>query len=272
MRVAIQGAPGAFSHEAAHRALGPTVELVPCADFDRLFASVLSGDADRAIVPIENTLAGSVHENYDRLASHPLHNVAETRVRVRLCLVGPPGASLASVRRAASHPVALAQCRRFFAAHPEIEMVAARDTAESVRDAVAEGTPARAGIGSALAARLYGGVPLAEEIEDHPGNFTRFLVVSREPVSVSGPCKSSLMISTDHAPGALYRALGVFASLRLNLSKIESRPIMGRPWEYTFYLDVLGESQGDLAEGVAELTSVAHGVRVLGYYRPAPEE
>lgn len=268
LTVAFQGELGAFSHEAALRALGERVQVVPQPSFDAVFAAVCSGDAARGVVPVENSLFGSVHENYDRLRANPLHIVAETKVRVRLCLVTRPGTPVDEIRRVASHPVALGQCRAFFAAHPRFEAVAAYDTAGSVRALFEEGATVDAAIGSALAARLYGGEILLESIEDHAENYTRFLIVSRAPASVHGVSKTSLVFTLPNTPGALYRALGVFAGRELDLAKIESRPIPGRPWEYAFYLDVLGDPLGVLGEALEECRGLAQEFRVLGSYPP----
>ncbi len=268
--VAIQGEAGSFSHAAAREALGQDVRLVPCPTFDELFRAVETGDATRGVVPIENSLAGSVYEAYDALGAHALHVVGETQVRVRHCLVVRPGTALSGLRRVASHPVALAQCRRFFVDHPGITAVPAYDTAGSVRDLLAGGADADAAIGSALAAQLYGGEILLEGIEDHPENYTRFLVVAREPGSLDGTSKTSLVFLLPNVPGSLYRAMGAFANRGLDLAKIESRPIMGRPWEYAFYLDVLGDPRGAVAEALAELASLARELRVLGAYPARP--
>jgi prephenate dehydratase len=265
-RVAIQGERGAFSHAAALQALGQDVEVLPRSSFDALFAAVVDGEADRAMVPIENSLAGSIHENYDRLKALPLHIVGETQLRVRLCLISRPGASLASIRRVASHPVALAQCRRFFGERPHVEAVAAYDTAGSVMDLLRDGPASQAAVASALAARLYGGQVLLEGIEDDPENYTRFLVLSREPGAIERANKTSIVFSLRNTPGVLYRALGAFANRGVDLSKIESRPLRGRPWEYAFYLDVLGDPRGIAGEALAELGALAQEMRVLGSY------
>lgn len=264
--VAIQGEAGSFSHAAAQEALGPDVQLVPCPTFDELFAAVETGQATRGVVPIENSLAGSVYEAYDALGAHALHVVAETQVRVHHCLVVRPGTVLGDVRRVASHPVALAQCRRFFVEHPAIAPVPAYDTAGSVRDLLADSLGAEAAIGSALAATLYGGEVLIEGLEDHPENYTRFLVVAREPGPLDGTSKTSLVFTLPNVPGSLYRAMGAFAERGLDLTKIESRPLLGRPWEYSFYLDVLGDPQGPVADALAELGGLARELRVLGAY------
>jgi prephenate dehydratase len=265
--VAIQGEAGSFSHAAALQTHGPHVRLMPCPTFGELFRSVERGPATRGIVPIENTLAGSVHENYDLLSAHALYVVAEAELRIRHCLIAPPKVGLPQIRRVASHPVALAQCRRFFLAHPDIAAVPAYDTAGSVRDLMAGAGAADAAIASALAAELYGAEVIAQDLEDDAENYTRFLVVAREPLAASGTAsKTSLLLSLGNTPGTLHRALGVFASRGVNLTKIESRPIPGRPWEYRFYLDVIDSPGRGLADAMAELRRVASGVRILGTY------
>ena len=267
--VAIQGEAGSFSHAAAleTHAEGRELRLVTCATFPDLFRAVETGQAATGMVPIENTLAGSVHENYDLLSAHALHVVAETELRIRHCLVAPPRITLPQIRRVASHPVALAQCRRFFQTHPDVEAVPAYDTAGSVRDLMAGKVAADAAIASRLAAELYGADVVAEGLEDHAENYTRFLVVAREPVAaaLAEGNKTSLMLSVGNTPGTLYRALGVFAGRGLNLTKIESRPIPGRPWEYLFYLDVVDTGQG-IDAALEELRAFASGIRVLGTY------
>jgi prephenate dehydratase len=260
--VAIQGEAGSFSHAAALETHGAVIRLVPCATFVELFRAVESGDATSGVVPIENTLAGSVHENYDLLSAYALHVVGETELRIRHCLIAPPRTRLPDVRRVASHPVALAQCRRFFTTHPDLVAVPAYDTAGSVRDLMTGKVEAEAAIASALAAELYGAAVLEEGLEDHAENYTRFLVVAREPGDGN---KTSLILSLGNTPGTLYRALGVFAGRGLNLTKIESRPIPGRPWEYLFYLDVVDTGQG-IAAALEELRAFTSGIRVLGTY------
>src|SRR5882672_3124024 len=260
--VAIQGEAGSFTHAAALQALGPDTRLVPRPSFQELFLAVEQGDAARGTVPIENSLAGSVHENYDLLGAHALHVVGETQVRVRHCLIARPGTEQAAIRRVASHPVALAQCRKFFASHPDVVPVPAYDTAGSVRDLMA-GRPAA---DARLAAQLYGAVVLEEGLEDHAENYTRFLVVAREPAPPELARKTSLVFTLHNVPGSLHQALGVFAARGLDLTKIESRPLPGRPWEYAFYLDVVGDPRGGVAQALAELRGLARDLRILGAY------
>lgn len=265
--VAIQGERGSFSHQAAVAVMGEDVTLRPQPTFEALFQAVERGEADRGLLPIENSLAGSIHENYDRLSAAALHIVGETHLRVRHCLLARPGSSLGTIRRVASHPVALAQCRGFFAARPHIEPVPAYDTAGSVRDLLrSDGMATQGAIASRLAADIYGAQVLMEGIEDDPQNYTRFLLLAREPLEVSGPCKASLVFTMPNVPGALHRALGAFAARGVDLTKIESRPLRGRPWEYSFYLDAVGDPRGALGDAVRELEALASGLRVLGTY------
>jgi prephenate dehydratase len=269
LRVAIQGERGAFSHEAALLALGSAIEIVACETFEALFEAVVGERSERAVLPIENSLHGSIHENYDRLSARDLHIVGEVPLRVRQCLIARPGSSLASLRRVSSHPVALAQCRRFFAERPQIEAVVAYDTAGSVRDLMKDGAPTSAAIGSALAAELYGGEVLLSGIEDDPQNYTRFLLLAREPGPPETATKTSLVFTLKNEPGVLHKALGAFALRGVDLAKIESRPLRGRPWEYLFYLDVLGDPRGALGEALRELSGLAASLRVLGSYPDA---
>jgi prephenate dehydratase len=266
LKVAIQGEKGAFSHEAAIKACGQGIEVLPRTTFDELFDSVVDGVADRALVPIENSLHGSIHENYDRLKSRPLHIVGETQLRIRQCLIARPGSSVAMVRRVASHPVALAQCRRFFAERPQVEAVTAYDTAGAVQDLMKGGLATQGAIASRLAAQLYGAQVLLEGIEDDPENYTRFLLLAREAGPIEAASKTSIVFVLDNKPGALYNALGVFASRTVDLCKLESRPLRGHPWEYSFYLDVLGDPQGTAGQAIDELGHSCRELRILGSY------
>jgi prephenate dehydratase len=251
LKVAIQGERGAFSNEAAVGALGPEIEIVPCPGFTELFAAVSEGRADRAMVPIENSLHGSIHENYDRLKTSALHITGETQLRIRQCLIARPGATLATIRRVASHPV---------------EAVTAYDTAGAVKDLLRGGLLTQAAIASRLAADLYGGQVLLEGIEDDAENYTRFLILAREPGPIEQANKTSVVFVLDNEPGVLYRALGLFASRGADLCKIESRPLRGYPWEYSFYLDVLGDPRGAAGDALRELEGMAREMRILGSY------
>jgi prephenate dehydratase len=272
LSVAIQGEAGAFSHEAAVKLYGSDLELVPTRTFDDLFAAVFTGRAQRGVVPVENTLAGSVQGNLDRVIQHSLHVLAETRVRIRLCLLVPPGKSLEDVRTAASHPVALQQCTGFFRDHSEIQPIAVYDTAGSVRDLMNGEGDYDAAIGSSLAASRYGARILFPEIEDDPRNHTRFFAISKELEREPGiQSKTSLAFVVAHEPGSLHRALGAFADAGVDLTKLESRPILGRPWEYRFFADVRGDPKGAVGDCLGRLRSMGAEVQVLGSYEEWPE-
>src|SRR5215467_7291263 len=265
LRIAFQGEHGAFSEAAAIQLLGETIVTVPRATFDSAFGSFQEGAADALLAPVENTLAGSVVRVYDLLLESDLDIVSETILPIEHHVIGIPGATLDGLRSVASHPMALAQCEQFFLAHPQIKRVPAEDTAGSVRDAVARGDQTAAGIAGRRAALRYGGVILAEAIEDNKENFTRFvLLVPRDSVNPhpllrshleSRVHKLSLALRLAHQPGALLRALRPFANHGINLLKIESRPIHGRPWEYQFFLDVQTEEPEKLHEALHEVKS-----------------
>jgi prephenate dehydratase len=268
---AIQGVRGAFSHLAAVRALGDAVEILECRTFDSLFEAVADGSADRGLVPVENTLAGAVPRNMDLLLQKHLHAVGEVSLQVRLCLAVPPGRSLEDIQRVASHPVALQQCHSFFRRHARFEPVPVFDTAGSVCDLMDGAAEYDAAIGSAFAASLYGATVLESDLQDHEQNFTRFLVMSREPVEPVGDVfKTSLTFTVDHRPGSLSLALGVFADAGINITRLESRPIPGRPGEYSFYADLGGAPLDDQDIAVARLRSTARAVRVIGRYATTP--
>lgn len=263
MEVVYQGVPGAFAEEAAE-ALAPTLPRRALPRLDEVFDAVAAGA--RAVVPIENTLAGSVQPVQDQLAVRDVRVIGEGVLRVSHALVGAPGATLDGVRRVHSHPVALAQCERFFAAHPSIEPVAAYNTAGAIADVVARGDVAEAAIGSKRAAERYGGVVLAAPLEDEPENYTRFLLLAREDEPHRGRRKASLIFTLAHRPGSLVSALAAFSSRGLDLTKIESRPLRGRPFEYAFHADVVFTDDAPLDAAIAELRASAHAVRELGRY------
>jgi prephenate dehydratase len=269
-RVAFQGERGAFSEEAAVKLLGKEISLVPQPTFEATFAAVGDGLADYVLAPIENSLAGSVHRAFDLLVESGLSIIGEVVIPISLNLIGLPGTSLERVIAVESHPVALAQCERFFSAHPRLKRIAAEDTAGSVREIMQVGDPARAAIASRRAAEIYGGAILREHLEDDSENYTRFLLLSNSPSSSPKTDKLSLVFQLPHLPGSLHRALEVFARRKINLMKIESRPVHGRPWEYRFYIDVQARSSDpDVAEAIAELRSHAVDLKILGSYLSA---
>jgi prephenate dehydratase len=225
-------------------------------------------------VPIENSLAGSVVRNYELLSESPFSVAAEVYLRIRHNLITRPGVRLAEITHVYSHPVALAQCQRFIAEH-HLDAVAAYDTAGSVKQLMTSLGRNTAAIAGRWAAQLYGGDIVAENIEDHSENYTRFLLLVRpeekDALPAAGPLKTSLVFRTVNRPGALHQALAAFAVRNVNLTKIESRPIAGKPWEYSFYVDVSGgESDPPVGDAVAELRGHCEYVRILGSY-PAGE-
>jgi prephenate dehydratase len=276
--VAFQGERGAFSEEAARKLLGPDVAVVPCMRFEDIFRKLKDGEVEGAIVPIENTLAGSVHENYDHLQRHDLPIVAETSVRIVHNLIAPPGVSFKNIKRVFSHPVALNQCLDFFNKNPQIEKTTYYDTAGSAKMVIEEHLADAGAIASAVAAEIYGGRILRRSIEDDRQNYTRFFLLrspdyARRHPFPSGPktlWKTSLVFSTRNIPGALFRCLSAFALRDLNLAKIESRPLRGKPWEYLFYLDLWGHRDDQVVRNaLSHLQELADFLRVLGSYRAA---
>ena len=265
--VAIQGTSGAFSHAAAIKALGPDLDIMECRTSQDLFDAVADGVVPYGVVPVENTLAGSVQTNMDLLFQPQIHIVAEAQIRIRLCLVAQPGCSISQVHRVASHPVALQQCQDFFSRNPQIEAVTAFDTAGSVRDLMAGGADYDAAIGSELAATLYGADILEKQLEDHEQNFTRFLTIARDPIDVPEEgVKTSIAFTVQHHPGALHDALLAIATHDVDLTRIESRPIPGRPWEYRLYADLRAPSTANQSAAVAALEVLTREVRLLGQY------
>ena len=266
-RVAFQGERGAFSEEAAVKLLGEQIELVPRPTFEAMFSAVSEGAADLILSPIENSLAGSVHRCYDLLLETKLTITAEVILPISHNLIGPAGASFEQVRTVQSHPVALAQCTHFFEEHPEIKRVVAEDTGGSVREVVRAGDPTRAAIASRRAAKIYGGDILKMHLEDHPENYTRFLLLSPSAITPTGANKISLVAFLLHQPGALFQALEPIARRNINLVKIESRPLIGHPWEYCFYLDLLASPDApETQAALVELRQRTRELRIFGCY------
>jgi len=269
-RVAFQGAPGAFSEQAAVRLLGEKITLVPRPTFESLFLSIEDNSADYILAPIENSLAGFVHASFDLLLDNKLYIIGEVIIPISHCLIGCPGASFEKIIAVESHPVALDQCRRFLAANPQIKRIAAEDTAGSVERVISLGDPTRAAIAGRRAAEKYGGVILREHLEDSSENCTRFLLLSTAQGFAEDADQFSLVIELPHQPGALHSALEPFARRGIDLLKIEGRPVKGRPWEYCFYLDVRGSVHNrEVIDTLAELGRSRVETRILGAYRSA---
>jgi prephenate dehydratase len=270
MKIAIQGERGAFSHEAALK-LVPGAEIVPCALSAEVFAALDAGTADAAAIPIENSLAGSVLEHFDLLLKHDVKVVEETLIRIRHNLIATPGTSMAAIDRVLSHPVALAQCRRFLAAHPAMKAIAFYDTAGSVKQLMETGERNVAAIASEAAAATYGAQILERDIEDNPENYTRFFLVRRAGKAETDPQsnKMSIAFTLEHRPGSLVAALGALSAVGTNLTKIESRPVHGKPWEYIFYVDCQIASSAEGTRALAALDAHCGMVKELGRYREA---
>ena len=270
-RVAFQGERGAFSEEAAVKLLGEEITLVPRPTFEAAFSAIRDGVADYVLAPIENSLAGSIHRSFDLLVESRLNIIAEVIIPIVHNLIGVPGAAFEDIAVVESHPVALAQCERFFSAHPGLKRIATEDTAGSVREVVREGDRTRAAIAGRRAAETYGGAILREHLEDNPENYTRFLLLSASPEVPENADKLSLVFQLDNRPGALYHALEPFARRNLNLLKIESRPVHGRPWQWRFYLDLQASRRDpEVAAALAELEKLVVDLRLLGSYPSAP--
>jgi len=274
LKVAIQGELGSNSHMATVEMLGNQngLEIIPCTVSAQVLAKVVHGEVDAAVLPIENSLHGSVAEHYDLLLELPVRIDGESLLRIRHNVIAMPGVKLSEVRKVMSHPVALSQCRRFLAAHPELEVVPFYDTAGSVKHVVAAGLRDAAGIAPELAARVYGAEVLVLGIEDHAENFTRFHLLRREDadvVSVAGADKMSLAFAIEHRPGTLVAALQRLADAGVNLTKIESRPVPGSPWEYVFYVDVRFETAAKAEAALGALREHCRMIKVLGRYRAA---
>jgi prephenate dehydratase len=266
--VAIQGEKGAFSEMAARQLLGPGPEIKPCERFDDVFQALKTGKVEAAVLPIENTLHGSVHENYDHLLRYGLQIVGETNVRIVHNLIAAAGVSLRNIKRIFSHPVALNQCLDFLAANPQWERVPFYDTAGSVKMIVADGLKDAAAIASSAAAETYGARILRRSIEDDRQNFTRFFLLGNlAPLNGKGPKKISVVFATRNAPGALFRSLSALALRDISLTKIESRPLRGKPWEYLFYVDFLGDLEDrNVKNALGHLKETADTLTVLGCY------
>jgi prephenate dehydratase len=266
MKIAIQGELGSFSHEAAEYMV-PSGKVVPCARSLEVFDRVGRGTVNGAVIPIENSLAGSVAEHFDLLLSREVHIVREFRLRIVHNLIAAPGTKMKDLKRVFSHPVALDQCRDLFAKNRRLAAEPFYDTAGSVKHVVEAGLCDAAGIASRRAAQVYGGRILKAGIEDDKKNYTRFFLIRRgKPTPAHKANKTSLAFGVKNIPGALFKALSVFALRDISLSKIESRPMRGRPWEYVFFVDLLRGDDEAARNALRHLSEIADPVKVLGIY------
>ena len=269
MKIAIQGELGSFSHEAAE-AMVRGAKVVPCARSLEVFDRVVRRAVEGAVIPIENSLAGSVAEHFDLLLNRDVHIVREFRLRIVHNLIASPGTQIGDVKRVFSHPVALDQCRDFLAKYHRLQPTPFYDTAGSVKHVMADGLRDAAGIASRRAAEVYGGKILKKGIEDDKKNFTRFFLIQQgKAKATQGSNKTSLAFSVKNIPGALFKALSVFALRDISLSKIESRPMRGRPWEYVFFVDLLRGDDEASRNALRHLAEIADPVKVLGVYPEA---
>jgi len=268
MKIGIQGEAGSFSYEAAKR-LVTTCTVVPCSRSVEVFDLLDRGSIQAAVIPIENSLAGSVTEHLDLLLARDVFIQRELRLRIVHNLIAAPGVRKRDIRKVYSHPVALDQCRRFFRRNPRIEPVPFYDTAGSVKHIVESGTRDAAAIAGRQAAAVYQGKIIDSGIEDDKQNFTRFFLIRKNRKPMPGANKTSIAFVVRNVPGALYRALGVFAMSGIDLAKIESRPIKGKPWQYSFFADLLCGDDKLARRALRNLALVAERVKVLGVYPAA---
>lgn len=267
MRIAFQGESGAYSEAAALR-FNSTADVVPCVTFEEVFSTVESSKSGYGILPIENSIGGSIHRNYDLLVQHELPIVGEVMLRVTHQLLAVPGTKLEDVKRIYSHPQALAQCERFLHSLTGVEIIATYDTAGSAKLIRDQNAHDAAAIASARAGEVFGLSVLASGIQDFDENITRFLIVSRSAIPPFGePDKTSLVFTLHNDPGALFKALSVFALRNIDLTKLESRPIRGRAFEYLFYADISAPRQDlQCARALVHLAEFARSLRTLGSY------
>ncbi|MGE5311398.1 MAG: 3-deoxy-7-phosphoheptulonate synthase [Nitrospirota bacterium] len=266
-RAVVAGDPHAFSHKAATQYFGTGVQIDPVLSFRDVFAEVKSAAADFGVLPVENSLTGSIHENFDLLLEYDVKIIGEITLRIVHSLIVHPGTAVEEIRRVISHPQVFSQCREFLERQKGWDLVAARDTATAVRRVKETGDRSEAAIASKEAAELHGLTVLKEAIETNPRNYTRFVVIAVQRRAEGPKKKSSLIYSTANKPGALYETLRLFAAAGINLVKLESRPIHGKPWEYMFYVDVEADVEApELAELMAELTSKTEFLKILGSY------
>ena len=269
MPVAFQGEKGAYSENAVYSFFGSATDIEPCRELSDVFERVKKGETEYGVVPIENSLEGSVNQTYDLFLEHDLQVCGEIVLRIVHCLIAHPGTSSSSVKTVYSHPQALAQCKRFLE-RLGCKLIPAFDTAGSVRMIKEEGLRDAAAIASEIAAKIYGMDVLAKEIEDSPNNYTRFFVLSKQDSPYSGGDKTSIIFSAKNIPGALYEILEEFAKRKIDLTKIESRPTKKTPWEYNFYLDFKGHrNEEKCRQALTSIQDKTLFMKILGSYKAA---
>lgn len=267
MLLAFQGEPGAYSEAAALKYF-PGTAVLPCPSFEEVFAAVAEGRATHGVLPMENSIGGTIHRNYDLLVDHDLTIVGEVELRVDHCLLAMPGTPLGDVKVVYSHPQALAQCENALAEMRGVEVVAVYDTAGAAKMVREGGRKDAAAVASRRAAEVFGLVVLRESIQDFADNITRFCVVAKEAPEIPDANKTSIVFALHSKPGALFKALAGFALRDINLTKLESRPLRGKPWQYAFYVDVeVSRDHPGCQRALADLAEFSHWVRTLGSYR-----
>ncbi|MCP4704827.1 MAG: prephenate dehydratase [candidate division Zixibacteria bacterium] len=266
-KVAFQGERGAFSEVAASLLIKGEIKAVPCISFDELFDKVEKRSANFGVIPIENSLIGSIHRNYDLLLERNLKVIGETQLRIIHSLITSPKTTFAKIKKVYSHPAALDQCRKFFAKHKNIEPISYYDTAGAVKKLAESDLTDSAAIASPFAAELYNMKRIRKSIEDEKSNFTRFLLLGRKPINISDNIKTSVVFSLKNLPGALFKALSVFALRDIDLTKIESRPARKYGWKYYFYVDFIGSQKEDhIKNALNHLREITHFQKILGSY------
>ncbi|MCB0197719.1 MAG: prephenate dehydratase [Anaerolineae bacterium] len=268
LRVAVLGGPGTYSDAAAIAFFGDSIEAIGKSDFDAIFKAVTNGHADRGIVPIENSLAGSIHRNYDLLLRHDLSIIGESQIHIAHQLLALPGVELADIKRVYSHAQPLSQCehtlRRVL---PNVEQLTTRDTVSSVKLLIENNATDSAALASERAAKIYGLNILKADMQDSSENYTRFVVISPEPVVPQADAKTSIVFSMDNVPGSLFKSLAVFALRDIDLTKIESRPLQDKRWQYFFYIDFIGSLQEERCQNALNhLQEITSFFKVLGSY------
>ncbi len=273
IKVAFQGERGAFSEVASKKFIGKNAMPVACSSFASLFDMVEKGKTKYGVIPIENSLIGSIHKNYDLLLERNLKVIGETYLRINHCLIAAKKVPVSKIQRVFSHPAALDQCRDFFDAHPTVAPISYYDTAGAVKMLSESGLYNAGAIASPYAAEIYKMHIIRKSIEDEKSNFTRFLLLAKKEVVVKGKTKTSIVFSMKNEPGVLYKALSVFALRDIDLSKIESRPLRKKAWEYHFYVDIEGSVKEErVKKALDHLGEITHFIKILGSYKMSSEK